>query len=253
MAACRRAGHRRVPCRRMARPACSAHPRTRCTSRAPVCRRRSSVHRRNIAAKQTNLIILYSTSKRTKSAVESEGNQRRLKQRKAHRHAARFCRRESSLSSRRKAPVLHTPGTGNTGTCLRPRRVPESGNLGRSASSSCSSSRTRFWHNWSMPLSRRVASFGKAMAAPRPRWLGLHRLRHRSPPRLPRRVTVLLWRTMCMWLQVWLHRHRQPRPRHRPRRTLAWLPRPRMQHPPLSASSTSAEGLLIHLKPIYIF
>jgi hypothetical protein len=56
-------------------------------------------------------------------------------------------------------PILCTPGTGNTGACLRPRRIPESGKLGRSASSPCSSSRTRFWQNRSMPSSPTCAWF----------------------------------------------------------------------------------------------
>ena len=51
-------------------------------------------------------------------------------------------------------------GAGNTAACLRPRRVPEPGKLG---------------------------------PAPRPRRLGLHRLRHRQPPRLPRRISVTLF------------------------------------------------------------
>jgi hypothetical protein len=61
----------------------------------------------------------------------------------------------------------------------------------------------------------------------------------------PRRASIII--TMAPssrpWLQVRLHRHRQPRPRHRPRHPLARLPRPRLQHPPLSATSTSAQGL----------
>jgi hypothetical protein len=56
-------------------------------------------------------------------------------------------------------PVLCTPSTGNTGACLCPRHVLESGKLGRSASSLCSSSRTRFWHNRSMPSSPTCAWF----------------------------------------------------------------------------------------------
>jgi hypothetical protein len=38
------------------------------------------------------------------------------------------------------------------------------------------------------------------------------------------------------------YRHRQPRPCHRPWHPLARLPRPRLQHPPLSPTSTSAQG-----------
>jgi hypothetical protein len=57
----------------------------------------------------------------------------------------------------------------------------------------------------------------------------------------PRRVSVII--TMAPYsrprLQVWLHRHRQPRPWH----PLAQLPRPRLQHQPLLATSTSAQGL----------
>jgi hypothetical protein len=102
-------------------------------------------------------------------------------------------------------PLFCTPDTGNTGACLRPRCVPESGKLGRSASSPCLSLRTLFWHNRSMPSSPTWPGFSKAMATPRPRRLRLHRLRHRSSRRLPRCVTVLLWRTTRLRLQVRLH------------------------------------------------
>ena len=60
---------------------------------------------------------------------------------------------------RHRRVLLCILGSGKTGVCVRPRRAPSS---------------------------------GKTMAAPRPRRLGLHRLRHRHPQRLPRRVSVIL-------------------------------------------------------------
>jgi hypothetical protein len=48
-------------------------------------------------------------------------------------------------------------------------------------------------------------------------------------------------------LQLRLHWHQQLRPWHRPWRSLARLPRPRLQLPPLSATSTSAQGLSPHM------
>jgi hypothetical protein len=68
-----------------------------------------------------------------------------------HRHSLPLCVSQpswspsllvSSLTWREvvsTGPILRTPSTGNTGACLRPRRVPESGKLGRSVSSPCSS------------------------------------------------------------------------------------------------------------------
>jgi hypothetical protein len=54
----------------------------------------------------------------------------------------------------------------------------------------------------------------------------------------PRRVSVIITMAPSLRprLHVRLHQHRQPRPRH----PLAQLPRPRLQHPLLSATSTSA-------------
>jgi hypothetical protein len=65
----------------------------------------------------------------------------------------------SSIAAPRPRVRLCVLSFGTTGVCLRPRHAPGS---------------------------------GKAMAAPRPRWLGLHRLWHRFPRRLPQYVSVLL-------------------------------------------------------------
>jgi hypothetical protein len=120
-------------------------------------------------------------------------------------------------------PVLRTPGTGNTGACLRPRRVPESGKLGRSASSPCSSSRTRFWHNRSMPLSPTCA------------WFALLDDCLDASPSFYGALCACGF--ICGYLDI------GSRSRHRPWRPLARIPRPRLQHSPLSAPSTSAQGL----------
>jgi hypothetical protein len=83
----------------------------------------------------------------------------------------------SSVAAPRPCVRLRVLGFGITGVCLHPRRAPGS---------------------------------GKAMATPRPRRLGLHRLRHRSPRRLPWRVAVLLRRPTRPRLYLRLPRHQHP-------------------------------------------
>jgi hypothetical protein len=77
----------------------------------------------------------------------------------------------------------------------------------------------------------------------RPRRLRLHHLRYRHPSsttawtRLCHSSRALCARGfMCGYIDIGT-------PRHRPRHPLALLYRPRLQHPPLSASLTSTQGL----------
>ena len=147
-------------------------------------------------------------------------------------------------------PCPRTPGTGNTGTCLRPRRVPESGKLGPAPR--LHRPRQCLLRHRLPPLRlprlrhrrlllrilgsgkigvclrpRRAPSSGKTMAAPRPRRLGLHRLRHRHPLRLLRRVSVTL-------LAYYAHAATStPAPDHDNDHgtLLARLPRPRLHRP----------------------
>jgi hypothetical protein len=83
----------------------------------------------------------------------------------------------SSIVAPRPRVLLRVLGFGTTGVCLCPRRASGS---------------------------------GKVMAAPRPRRLGLHRLRHRYSRRLPRRVAVLLQCPTRLRLHLRLPRHRHP-------------------------------------------
>jgi hypothetical protein len=108
-------------------------------------------------------------------------------------------------------------GSGKTGVCLHPGHAPGS---------------------------------GKTRDVPRPRRLRLHRLRHRHPSSTTASTRLFFppyALCACGFMCGYLDTGTQPR--HRPRHPLTWLPRPRLQHPPLSATSTSAQGLSPRMIP----